>query len=158
MITCTFEDGGKGFLRHVVIDAIIVKDNNLLMVKRSDSLVQGGKWGLIGGFVERDETLETALSREVFEETGYRLKGIKFFTIIDSPKRHNDERQNISFVFICQAGDLEGKPDWESTEQKWFDLDTLPKEEEIAFDHYKMIQAYLENKNKEVFQPFFKSE
>ena len=147
MITCTFEDGGKGFLRHVVIDAIIVKDNNLLMVKRSDNLVQGGKWGLIGGFVERDETLETALSREVFEETGYRLKSIKFFTVIDSPKRHNDERQNIAFVYVCQAGDKEGNADSESSSQKFFDFNNLPKEEEIAFDHFQIINLYLKHRN-----------
>lgn len=147
MIICTFEDEGKGYLRHAIVDALIIKDNKILMAKRSEKLVQGGKWGLIGGFVDRDETCEEAVVREVFEETGYRLKNVKFFTIIDSPKRKNEERQNIGFVYACEAGEQEGKPDNESTEQKWFPLGNLPSEEEIAFDHLQIINLYLKNKN-----------
>lgn len=147
MIICTFEDGGKGNLRHAIVDVLVVKDNKILMEKRSKNLVQGGKWGVIGGFVDRDETCEQAVSREVFEETGYRLKKITFFTIIDIPNRKNEERQNIAFVYICEPGEQEGEPDNESTEQKWFDLNALPNEEEIAFDHFEIINLYLKNKN-----------
>ena len=147
MITCTFEDGGKGKLRHVVVDAIVLKNNSLLMVKRSKNLVQGEKWGIVGGFAERDETLKKAVSREVFEETGYKLKTINFFTVIDIPNRKNEDRQNIAFIYICEAGEKEGKSDLESTEQKWFDLNNLPKEEQIAFDHYQIIKLYLKNKS-----------
>lgn len=147
MIACTFEDGGRGNLRHVVIDALIVKNNQLLLVKRAESLVEGGKWGLIGGFVEREETVEKALSREVFEETGYRLRTIKFFTIIDIPNRKNEDRQNIAFVYICETGEKEGNPDNESTKQEWFDLNNLPKEEEMAFDHFKIINLYFKHRN-----------
>lgn len=147
MILCTFEDGGKATLRHVVIDSIIIKNNKLLMVKRSGNLVQGGKWALIGGFVDRDETAEKAVAREVFEETGYKLKNIKFFTIIDIPNRKNEDRQNIAFVYVCKAGEKEGEPDNESTEQKWFNFKSLPEEEEIAFDHFQTINLYLKYKN-----------
>ena len=31
--------------------------NEVLLVKRSRHLLEGGKWALVGGFVERDETL-----------------------------------------------------------------------------------------------------
>lgn len=147
MISCTFEDDGKGKLRHVVIDAIITKDESILMVKRAKNLIQGEKWGLIGGFVERNETVEQALKREVFEETGYKLKTINFFTIIDIPNRKNENRQNIAFVYVCKSGEKMGEPDKESTQQKWFNLENLPKEEEIAFDHFEIINLYLKNKN-----------
>jgi ADP-ribose pyrophosphatase YjhB (NUDIX family) len=158
MISCIFEDGGKASLRHVVIDAVIINDNKILLVKRSEKLVQGGKWALIGGFVERDEILQEALNREVLEETGYKLKEINLFTIIDNPNRKGEERQNIAFVFVCQAGEKVSKPDWESTEQKWFDINDLPKEEEIAFDHFETIQMYLKYKNDYSKVPSFKSE
>jgi 8-oxo-dGTP diphosphatase len=147
MINCIFENGGRASLRHVVIDAIVIKDNNLLMVKRSDNLVQGGKWALIGGFAERNETTREALSREVFEETGYKIKTSNLFTIIDIPNRKNEDRQNIAFVYICEVGEKEGLADSESTKQEWFDLGNLPKEEEIAFDHYQVINLFLMHKN-----------
>lgn len=147
MISCAFENGNGANLRHVVIDAIIIKENSILMVKRSEKILQGGKWGLIGGYLERDETLEQGLLREVLEETGYKLTKTEFFTIIDNPKRKGEDRQNIAFVYICQAGEKTGEADWESTAQEWFDLDNLPKEEEIAFDHYQIIDLYLKYKN-----------
>lgn len=147
MISCAFEDGGKGHLRHLVIDALLLKDGKILLVKRAKNLVQCGKWGLTGGFVERDETAQGALKREVLEETGYEIKSFKFFTIIDSPKRLNDERQNVALVYVCQAGEKVGGPDKESTEQRWFYLDALPLKEEMAFDHFQIINLFLKNKD-----------
>ena len=52
MINCKFEDGNKANLRHVVLDAIILKDDSVLMVKRTKKLKEGGKWGLVGGYLE----------------------------------------------------------------------------------------------------------
>jgi 8-oxo-dGTP diphosphatase len=147
MIACAFEDGKAGKLRHAIVDAIVIKDNSVLMVKRTASLVEGGKWGLVGGFVDRDETTKEAVAREVFEESGYRLKAINFFTIIDRPDRKNEDRQNIAFVYVCEVGEKEGKPDWESTDQQWFELNNLPKSEEIAFDHEQIINLYLQHQN-----------
>ncbi|MEK7583515.1 MAG: NUDIX hydrolase [Patescibacteria group bacterium] len=144
MITCTFEDGKTGSNRHVVIDVLVVQDNKVLMVKRAPMMhLEAGKWGIIGGFVERDETLKEAAAREIFEETGYRVKNLQLLTIRDNPDRPHEDRQNVSFVFFCEAGKKEGESDQESTEQKWFDFDHLPNPDDIAFDHYQNIQDYL---------------
>jgi 8-oxo-dGTP diphosphatase len=145
MITCVFEDGGKGQLRHVVVNALIIKDNRLLLTKRSPKITEGNKWSLVGGFVDRDETLEEAIKREIFEETGYRTIEAKLFIVMDNPDRRNEDRQNVAFAYVCEIGEKEGKPDWESTEQEWFAFDSLPKEEEMAFDHLEVIQIYLKN-------------
>lgn len=147
MILCTFENGGTGNLRHAIVDGLIIKDNKILLVKREQKLLEGGKWGVPGGYVNLNENLEQAIVRETFEETGYRISDIKLFTIIDSPTRRNDTKQNIGFVFVCKGGEKEGKPDLESSEQKWFDLNNLPTQEEIAFDHLQIISAFLKNKN-----------
>lgn len=148
MISCTFENGNKAQLRHVVVDILVLDSNKLLMVKRAKGIPAEGKWGLIGGFMNLDETLKQAVAREIFEETGYRVKDITLLTVIDNPNRHpkDGERQNVAFVFFCNAGKKEGEPDWESTERKWFDFENLPKEEEIAFDHFEMIKLYLDYK------------
>ena len=147
MITCIFEDGGKGNLRHAVVDSLLIKDNKILLVKRAENLLQGGKWGLVGGYVEMDENIREAAEREALEETGYKVKNPKLFTIADDPEKRNDPRFNIAFVFICEVLEKEGQADKESSEQKWFELDSLPKENEMAFDHFKLINLYLKNKN-----------
>ena len=155
MITCTFENGNiadRG-LRHVVVDVLVLKDDKILMVKRTKKLLEGGKWGLIGGYVDRDENLKEACAREIFEETGYRITDITLMTIRDNPDRPNEDRQNVSFVFYCTALEKEGKADWESDERKWFTFDNLPKAEEIAFDHQKNIDLYLQYKKNKIQLP-----
>lgn len=148
MIKCIFENGDNASLRHVCVDTLVVKDDKLLLVKRVDKLLEGGKWGLIGGFVERDETIKQAAAREVLEETGYVVNNIQLLTIRNNPNRPHEDRQNIAFVFFCEAVEKTGQPDWESTVQEWFSFDTLPKEEEIAFDHYDDIKLYIDYKKR----------
>ncbi len=146
MLTCTFENSNVAHLRHVIVDAIVLRGSELLMVKRAASLSEGGKWGLIGGYFERDETLEECVRREVLEETGYTLGELKLLTIRDNPNRRNEDRQNVAFVYICQVGKLVGTPDWESDEVKWWPLSDLPPREQIAFDHTDDIDLYLTQK------------
>jgi 8-oxo-dGTP diphosphatase len=51
------------------VGAVIIKDGNILLVKRGSEPAKG-KWSVPGGSVEFGETLEEALKREVVEETG----------------------------------------------------------------------------------------
>jgi len=71
MITCTFEHGSRAGLRHVVVHAVVERDGALLLVKRAKHLSEGGKWGLPGGFLDRDERLVDGVLRELREETGW---------------------------------------------------------------------------------------
>ena len=143
MITCKFEDGNESSLRHVVVDTLVIKNKQILLVKRAPHLLNGGKFGLVGGFVDRDETLEEAVHREVLEETGYKVKVERMLRIKDDPNRRGEDRQNISFSFIAIALDKIGEADNESTEVTWYDLDKLPPADQFAFDHFEDIQFYL---------------
>ena len=52
MIKCIFENGAKARLRHVTVDALIIKDNKILLVKRSSKVaVESGKYSLPGGYL-----------------------------------------------------------------------------------------------------------
>lgn len=150
MITCAFEDGSKAQLRHVVVDNILLNDGKILFVKRAGKLLETGKWGLVGGFIERDETIKEAIAREVMEETGYQVSDITLLRIIDSPKRPAEDRQNIAFIHFCSVGLKIGHADGESSDQRWFPVSALPKQEEVAFDHYSSILLYI----KYLEQPF----
>lgn len=142
MIICKFENGNEASLRHVTVDALVMKDGKILLAKRTGKLLEGGKWGLLGGFVNRDETLKEAVAREVMEESGFKIEDITLLTVRDNPDRPKEDRQNISFVYFCKAFEKIGEFDWEVDDLKWFDLNNIPSEEEIAFDHYQDIQLY----------------
>jgi len=143
MITCQFEDGFKVLLRHVVVDTLVFNQaGQILMVKRTAKLLEGGKWGLAGGYMDRDETTAQAAVREVYEESGWEVKDLTLLAIIDNPKRPKEDRQNVSFVFFAEATQQTGEPDWESDEVRWFDLNNLPPRDQIAFDHASHIELY----------------
>lgn len=145
MINCTFENGGKGSLRHVVVDMLVIKNNQILLVKRAPQLTGGNKYALIGGFMEQGETSRQAAIREIMEESGYKAKIISLFRIVDSPNRRGEDRQNVSLVFLVEPLEKVGTPDKEVKDLKWFDLDKLPSQEEFAFDHLDNIKLYLQH-------------
>ena len=147
MIKCTFEDGNQTLLRHVCVDTLVIKDGKILLNKRGTfdgrKILEYGKWGLIGGFVERDETLEEAVKREVMEETSWQVKDLFLLRINDIPNRPKEDRQNFSFVFVANADHRNGESnDEEVLSLEWFDLNNLPKIEEMAFDHGENIELY----------------
>lgn len=152
MITCKFEEGKETSLRHVVVDGIVIKDGKVLLIKRADHLIQGGKHALPGGFLDRDETAEEGVKREVREETGYETASLTLFNIITHPDRGED-RQNVAFIFKIEAGDKKGESDKEVQSMDWYDLDKLPSKANIAFDHYEVLQLYRQYKTKQFDLP-----
>lgn len=145
MIQCQFEDGGKTSLRHSTVDAIVVKDSKILLIKRAAHLLEGGKWALPGGYLDRDETTPQGALRELYEETGYEGRVAKLLMIRDNPDRPHEDRQNLAFSFIVEPIERTGTGDEEVEEIQWFALDALPPTNELAFDHELMIQAYVQS-------------
>lgn len=146
MINCTFEDGVNTSLRHAVVHAIIERDGKLLLIKRSEELLEGGKWALPGGFLDRDENVEQGALRELKEETGWTGEVTALFRINSDPDRPHEDRQNIVFEFIIKPVKQEVKPDHESSEVKWIATQDLPLLEQLAFDHGETIALYLKYK------------
>lgn len=146
MITCFFENNGKGLLRHVTVNAMVIKDHKILLGKRGTlngkPISESGKWDLLGGFFGRDENLIQAVKREVMEESGWEITDLKLFRINDNPKRPKEDRQNVDMIFTAEALQQTGKSDEEVSHLQWFDLDKLPSPELIAFDHGESIGLY----------------
>ena len=147
MITCYFENGAKTSLRHVCVTAIINNQKNkVLLVKRGffqgKKIPEHGKWALVGGYLERNETLVQGLKREVKEETGFLINHLKLFRINDSPKRPNEDKQNVEIIFLAEAGSRLKVQNEEVLDQRWFNLNKLPAKNKIAFDHWQTLQLY----------------
>lgn len=115
MINFPFESFGIS----LGVSGVVIDKGKILLGKRKDLKI----WGLPGGRVEKDETVEEALIREVEEETGikvdeFRLSGIYLRT---------RWKKNLVFVFRCNkfSGDL--RKSEETTEVKWFGLGEVNK-------------------------------
>ncbi len=57
-----------------VVAGLLVKEGRLLIARRPFGTHMAGKWEFPGGKIERGETPEVALERELFEELGIRTK------------------------------------------------------------------------------------
>lgn len=144
MIKCTLENGHQTSFRHVTVDVIVINDKQeILIIKRAQSLINGGKYALPGGFVDRDESIKEAAIREVIEETGYQVEPFLLLRIADNPDRPQEDRQNIAFIYIAKTKGGEKVLGAEVSEIDWFNLNRLPNKEQFAFDHYENIQLYL---------------
>ena len=107
-----------------------------------------GKWCLPCGYVDFDETIEEAAIREVFEETGLKLKSdwMTLLSINSDPK--SDKRQNITirYEYVCDlyVDDLEHILSSKNSEKdevsgiKFIPTDDIDSYE-WAFNHRELI-------------------
>lgn len=121
------------------VDAIVLNNQNeILLMKRKIEPFKG-LWGVTGGHVEYGETAEKAILREVREETGLRCKIVRLLGVYSSLKR--DPRYHtvsIAYLLTILGGKL--KNSFESSEQRFFPLNKVPKK--LGFDHNKIISDY----------------
>jgi 8-oxo-dGTP diphosphatase len=129
----------------VTVDAaVLVKQNKqwfILLIERKHDPFKGC-YALPGGFVEEDETLETAIARELHEETNLVLDNLQQFRAYSRPDR-DPRGRTISVIFTsllysfpaAVAGD-------DAAAVKWFPIDQLP---ELAFDHGEIVKDIIEN-------------
>ena len=154
MITCFFENNNKAKkgLRHITVNAIVMDGDKILLGKRGTvggkAMLESGKWGLVGGFFDRDENLIQAVKREVFEESGCEIEDVTLFRINDNPNRPKEDRQNVDIIFYAKLVKQIPKKDEEVTHLVWFPLDRLPSMDEMAFDHGEDILLYREYRKK----------
>ena len=128
--------------RRVAVDAIIVQDNTILLIKRAVDPFKD-LWALPGGGIDFDQTAVEALRLEVEEEVGLTVVSSDFLNIYTNPAR--DPKQVIALAYIVKT---EGKPKAGSDAQecKFFPIDALPQP--LAFDHAQIIKDYINTTKK----------
>ncbi len=124
----------------VTVDIIIFRlsDNNpeVLLIKRGNDPYKG-HWALPGGFVDKDEPLETAAARELKEETGLTDILLTQMHTFGNPGR-DPRGHTVSVVYVgyltdestARAGD-------DAAAAEWFKTDELP---DLAFDHDVVVE------------------
>ncbi len=112
--------------------ALVARDGQLLLNRR-DIAPGLGKWGLPAGYVELGEPVEEAAIREVFEETGLRVRLEGLVGVYT-----NVESGVVLVIFAAEI--LEGEPvaGHETQAVGFFAPDALP---ELAFEQNRQIVA-----------------
>lgn len=93
-------------------------------------------YSVLAGFVEGGETLEQAVSREVFEEVGVTVKSLSYIGSQPWPFPHS-----LMAGFVAEHDQNEIKIDDDEIEEAyWFDIDELPKVPHAATLSGKLIE------------------
>lgn len=122
-------------------DCIIFKGDAVVLIRRKYPPFRGS-YALPGGFVEADETVEAACAREAKEETGLDVKNLVLVGVYADPGR-DPRGRTISFAFLAEAdlADMQAGDDAAEAVlvENW-------QEEEIAFDHKKILFDAMEKR------------
>lgn len=131
----------------ILVATYVCVGNSVLWIRRGTAPAVG-KWAMPGGYVECDETPQTAASRELREETGVVVEPEDMIPVSVNSILHISQTH---LVFRCH---LEEKPETitteEATECCWFSIDELPWSE-LAFPtiepHVRQLYRWLDSGN-----------
>ena len=130
-------------------EAVIVREDKILLIKRSDN----GLWAVPGGLVEVGETLAEAAQRELWEETGIRGQVTRLLGIFDSRLWHSKTKAHLYHaIFLVEATDVSPRTSSESTEVAFFGEHDLP---ELSPGHQHRLPLLFKLIRGEIPAPYF---
>ncbi|WP_424354411.1 NUDIX domain-containing protein [Methanobacterium sp. MBAC-LM] len=111
---------------------ILCEDDSIVLIKRKYDPYKGS-WALPGGFVEWGETVESAVVREVKEETGLEADIIELVGVYSDPER-DPRGHTVTVCYLVRkiGGNL--KADTDASIAQHFKKDEILKLK-LAFDH-----------------------
>ena len=131
------------FLRINVVAGIIINQNKILIGKRKDKDIGGGKWEFPGGKIEIGEANSEALERELYEELGISAKIGK--ELMNYEHMFKTTIYNISFMEIIDyEGEIRNNA---HSEIKWVNFSNLLEYDFISGDD-RFIQSFLKSELK----------
>lgn len=133
---------------HLGANAIITYNGKILLEKRRDCDI----WGLVGGGVKKHETSVQAMSREIYEELGLRIKPekLKKLAVYGEPGRIAAYQDGSiwQMVIVVFGMELDQEPDLrissESKALRFFSKEEL-KEIEIVITHSDIVEDLFVN-------------
>lgn len=124
--------------------AVIFNENNeLLMVKRAIDPYKDW-WDLPGGFIDRGETPEDTIKRELKEELGIEIEIEDYLWSVPDDYKYKDMiYEALDLTFLCS---FEGnpKPADDVSDFRFFEINSLP--EKITPHHAKHIKGIIESR------------
>ena len=94
----------------VGVGAVVIRDGGVLLIKRGIPPSEG-LWAIPGGMLELGETLQEGAEREIFEETGIRIRAGEPVHTFDFFEKDADGRIRFHFVIVDMEADyISGEP------------------------------------------------
>lgn len=107
----------------VDVRGAVVRDGKILLIQeRAD-----GNWAMPGGWADLGNSPASVAEREVWEESGFRVKAEKVVAVIDANRLEPLEFYHAyKLIFLCRLLDGDPRTSYETLAVDFFDLDHLP--------------------------------
>ncbi len=123
------------------VDNIILNDKGEIFLEKRSATMRNfpGFWGLVGGLIDWNETVEEAAKREAMEEIGVEIEIVRFLGRYYDSKDRDPTRTVICLPHISRIVSGIPKPDQsEVSEVRWFKPEEI-RNIELAYDHKQML-------------------
>lgn len=117
------------------IIVVVHKDGKILLAKHTYR--NQDMYACIAGFMESGESAEHTVEREVFEETGLKIKNIKYRGSQSWPF---PDQLMLGFTADWASGQIKVQED-EIAEAQWFDVTNLPNSPKPGSIAYRLIHG-----------------
>ena len=140
----TDTDGNKHWISpSVSVDALLVVNGFVLIVKRSSNMSNPNMWCLPCGFLDWNEDLFTAAIRELYEETGIDVRAFNILNLKDCNRPFALNGTALQFKFeLFERPDVNLNTE-ECIDYAWVSTSIL-KDYDFAFGHNHLIRYILE--------------
>ena len=140
----------------VAVDAVVFgytskEGLSILLIKRNVEPYKNS-WALPGGLVGNNESLETAVQRELKEETGVSINYLEQLYSFGRPERDPRNRViSITYYGLVKPDAFHLQAATDANDAAWFNIKNIPS---LAFDHAEIIKiAHERLKNKMLYEP-----
>jgi len=109
------------------VGAVIVNDDQVLVVRRANPPLQG-EWSIPGGLVDTGETTKEAVVREIREETNLTIEPVELVEVFERILRDADSRVQYHFVvtdYLCRLLSGEPRPGTDVSDMRWARVEEL---------------------------------
>lgn len=167
----------ESHLKHISLDCVIFGFHANQLKVLLMHLKHSGKWTLPGGFVELNESLETAANRVLEQRTGLSNIFLKQFRVFSDPQRSNQNPAvadmqttvsrdeildwfglrfiSVGFYALVEFSKVNPKPDSMSDKCEWKSLDEIEElVDELIIDHNIILNKALATLRSQIsYQP-----
>jgi 8-oxo-dGTP diphosphatase len=114
--------------------ALVLDGSGRVLLARRAFDPEAGKWDLPGGFLAHGEEPLDALRRELREEAGIEIEPLELVGIwADRYGGDPEATATVNLYWTARISSGEPTPADDVAELRWFSLDELPGDEELAF-------------------------